>query len=128
MLAELESEIILAYERGITIPEAERIATKTLSGMLMLTEELKIVSLDSRMKKAGVKATRASVFLSEVRKHDKKPSDSMLDNVVSGNEQVQNEQTKFDEAEVNYEYLENYMTILREAHIHFRSISKGRFE
>lgn len=128
MLEEVTAQITNAYEEGITIPEAERLATRLLSAMLILTEELKVVSLDYRMKKSGVKSVRAAVFLAEVGRHDKKPSDSMLENVVAVSEQVQDEQTKYDEAEVEFQYLENYMSIFREAHIHFRSIAKGKFE
>ncbi len=128
MLEEITVEITQCYEQGVTIPQAERLATKLLSCMLMLTEALKSASLDSRMKKAGSKAVRAAVFLSEVGRHDKKPSDSMLENVVAVDEQVRDEQLKFDEAEVEYQALENYMSICREAHIHFRSIAKGKFE
>lgn len=128
MLEEISEEITKSYEEGTTIPEAERLATKLLSAMLMLTEELKRASLDARMKKSGVKAIRAAAYLDEVARHDKKPSDSMLDNTVNASETVQDEQKKLDEAEVEYEYLENYMSIFREAHIHFRSIAKGKFE
>lgn len=128
MLEEISAEITQSYEQGTTIPEAERLATKLLSAMLMLTEELKIASLDARMKKAGNKSVRAAVYLAEVQKHDKKPSDSMLENIVAVNEAVQDQQSNLDQAEVEYEYLENYMQIFREAHIHFRSIAKGKFE
>lgn len=128
LLTEISEEITKSYEEGVTIPEAEKLATKLLSAMMFIAEDLKRTSLDSRMKKSGVKAVRAAIYLDEVAKHDKKPSDSMLDNIVNVSSIVQAEQDKFDQAEVEYEYLENYMNIFREAHIHFRSISRGKFE
>lgn len=128
MLEEISKEIQSAYEEGITIPAAEMLATRLLSAMLVTTEEIKRCSLDARMKKSGSKAVRAATYLDEVAKHDKKPSDSMLENIVNSSTLVQDEQKKLDEAEVEYEYLENCMNIFREAHIHFRSISRGKFE
>jgi hypothetical protein len=79
------------------------------------------------MKKSGVKAIKASVYLDEVKKNDKKPSDVMLNAIVDTNELVIGEQERLDRADVYVALLNNYMSIFGNAHIHFRSIAKGSF-
>lgn len=125
---ELTDEIKKAYESNVTLEEAEKLASKFLYAQILISDEIRSVDLDCRMKKSGVKAVRAAVYLEEACKGDKKPSDVMLGALVDRNELVIGEQTSFDEAEVNKDALYNALSILKEAHVHFRQISKGRFE
>jgi len=68
------------------------------------------------------------VYLDEAKKQDKKPSDVMLGALVDANDIVAGEQKRFDEAEADRDELERIYNVFREAHIHFRSIAKGRFD
>ena len=80
------------------------------------------------MRKTGVKATRAATYLAEVQKNDKKPADSMLTAIVDSDDKVQTIQDDYDSAEVEKAELDRLFDIFGNAHIHFRTIAKGRFE
>lgn len=125
---ELEADIRNAYEEGVTIDQAERLAAKFLHAQMQVSAQLTAADLDARMKKSGVKAIRAAIYLEEAKKGDKKPSDVMLEALINRNDLVTGEQQAFDEAEVSRDQLQHYMNVFKEAHIYFRGISKGRFE
>jgi len=128
MVSELETLIIASYQEGTTVTEAEALATRFLEAQLKVSAELRKADLDSRMRKSGVKAIKAAVYLDEAKKQDKKPSDVMLGALVDANDIVAGEQKRFDEAKADRDELERIYNVYREAHIHFRSIAKGRFE
>lgn len=128
LIKELELKIEESYESGITLEEAEKLAAKFLRAQILISRELQKTDLDSRMKKSGVKALKAALYLVEVQKTDKKPSDVLLGNLVDSNELVVGEQNAFDTAETRRDELERYYNIFREAHVHYRQVSKGRFE
>ena len=124
----LEQKIEEAYESGVTIPEAEKLAAGFLSANNKVSDKLKDIDLDRRMRKSGVKAIRAAIKLDELDKAEKKPTESVLEALVDSNEIVQKQQEGFDNAEVEKEWLERKFKIFHEAHLYFRGISKGRFE
>src|SRR5262245_31155706 len=104
LFKDLESEIKDAYEgSGKTVEEAEKLAAKFLHAQMQISSELKTSDLDTRMKKAGVKAIRAQMYLEEVSKSEKKPSDTLLDQVLNSNNIVVAAQSDFDEAEASRE-------------------------
>lgn len=125
---ELTKDIQSSYQSGITLEEAEKLAGKFLHALLTVSSELQAADLDSRMRKNGAKAIKAAIYLDEATKGDKKPSDVYLAAKVDSNELVIGEQTAFDTAEVTRDALQNYYNIFREAHLHFRTIARGRFE
>lgn len=125
---DLKNLIDKAYEQGVTIPEAEKLAAKTLSVRLEISEELMSVDLDSRMRKHGVKAVRAEVYMEELKKHDKKPAEAYLDNVVNLSDAVRNEERDYAESDTHRGLLVNYLDIFKDAHIYFRGIAKGNYE
>jgi len=128
MVSELETLIIASYQEGTTVTEAEALATRFLEAQLKVSAELRKADLDSRMRKSGVKAIKAAVYLDEAKKQDKKPSDVMLGALVDANDIVAGEQKRFDEAEADRDELERIFNVFGQAHHHFRSIAKGRFE
>jgi chromosome segregation ATPase len=126
--AELEDDIKRAYEESVTIEEAEKLAAKFLGAQIEIARMLREVSLDCRMRKQGLKAIKSAVRTDEIGKHDKKPTEGALDDVVNLSELVSGEEKRYDEAEAAREELERFYGIFHEAHIFFRGISKGRFE
>lgn len=124
----LEKKIVDSYEEGVTVIEAEKLASEFLYAQLAVSSELKKADLDSRMKKSGVKAIRAAIYMQGATSGDKKPSDVLLQAQVDMNELVTGEQQAFDLAEATRDDLERYYNIFREAHIHFRGISRGRMD
>jgi hypothetical protein len=124
---ELEVIIHRAYAEGVTMQEAERLAARTLTVRLEISEQLKVADLDARMKKHGVKAVRAAAYLEEVAKHEKKPAEGMLDHVVNMQNSVAKEERIFAESEVERDLYQNYLEIFKDAHLYFRSIMKGTF-
>lgn len=128
IFAELEVTITEAYEKGVTMADAERLAARTLLVRMQIADTLRSKDLDARMKKIGVKATKAEVYLAEVRKSDKKPTEAALEALININSQVGEAECSFAEAEVSVQRLETYNDIFKDAHLYFRSIMKGNFE
>lgn len=124
---ELSNDIKNSYESGVSLEVAERHAAKFLHGQIQVSEKLKDADLDARMKRTGVKAVKAAVYMDEATKGDKKPSDAFLQNLVDLNALVQKSQDTYDTAEVYKDQLQNYFNIFKEAHIYFRGIAKGSF-
>ena len=126
---ELENEIRVSYEHGVTLDDAEKLAARFLYAQIQVSVELKKSDLDSRMRKSGVKAVRAAIYTEASTLRDgRKPTEAAISAMVDMNELVQGEQNSFDQAEVDRDDLERYYNIFREAHIYYRGISKGRFE
>lgn len=127
MCKNLENKIKSSYEEGVTIETAEKLAGEFLVAQMKVSEELKVFDLDSRMRKSGVKAVRAAVYMKACSESDKKPTENMLENTLNTNELVQTEQDSLDKSEVERDSLKRYYDIFREAHIFFRGVAKGNF-
>lgn len=123
----LTDKIQASYEQGITTVEAEKLAGEFLHAQIAVSSELAKLDLNARMRKAGLKAVRSAVRTEEVQKHDKKPTESALEDVINLSSLVQGEQDALDNAEVSRDELERLYNIFREAHLHFRTIAKGAF-
>lgn len=124
---ELTDIIKRSYEEGVTVEEAERLAGKFLHAQITVGNELRAVDLDARMKKQGVKAIRSAVRMNETAKHEKKPTEGTLEDIVNTDELVQGEQSSLDCLEVYRDELQNYLSVFNQAHHHFRAIAKGVF-
>lgn len=116
-----------SYESGVTQLEAEKLAAEFLHAQLELAKELQDADLDSRMRKSGLKALRSGLRLEETKKHEKKPTEGALEDLVNTNKIAQDEQDALDSAEVKVETLERYYAIFKEAHIYYRGIGKGAY-
>lgn len=128
MLRSLELKIQNSYESGVTVDEAERLASEFLYAQIQVSTELSKGDLDARMRKSGVKAVRAAIYLDIVSKADKKPVEAQITAMIDSDKLVVDEQRDFDAAEVSRDELERYYNIFINAHIHFRAVAKGRFE
>lgn len=128
LCSELQNVIESAYNQGVTLPEAEKLAARFLSAQMTIAQALQDADLNARMKKTGVKAIKAAIYMEAATKDPKKPSDTLLEHLVNMNALVMNEQSGMDTAEVELDNLQNYFNIFREGHIFFRGIAKGRFE
>jgi hypothetical protein len=127
LAAELTVEIEKAYVNSPTMEEAEKLAAKFLAAQMHIANELAVMDLDARMKKAGMKRVRAAVYAETVSSSDKKPTEAMITSIIDTDELVERAQTDFDTAEVEVELLRSYYSIFREGHIYFRGIAKGSF-
>lgn len=125
----LESEIERSYtEGGVTLEEAEKLAGQFLHAQIKVSTELRKSDLDSRMRKSGLKAVRASVYIDAATKGEKKPTEAAIEATITTHEIVQSEQDSLDKAEVRRDELQRLFGVFKEAHVHFRQMSKGRFE
>jgi len=127
LLESLEQKIVSSYEEGVTVDQAEKLAGEFLYGQVKVSQALKDADLDSRMKKSGVKAIRAAIYMAEATKSEKKPTEAMLAALIDSNDLVMSEQNSLDQSEVSRDELERYYNIFNNAHIHFRGIAKGSF-
>lgn len=125
---ELKVAIEKAYSEGITIPDAERLAARTLIVRLGLADSIKSASIDSKMKKHGVKAIRGAVYMDIISKSDKKPTEAALEAQVNLDAIVGKEEEAYATAEADYYHLTAYLDVFKDAHIYFRGIAKGTFE
>ena len=127
-LEELENDLKRAVQTNMETDEAERLAAKFLLARLEVGKLLRDQDLDARLAKQALKTEKAVAYLGEVKKNEKKPSDTMLEQLVNTDEGVAGAQKSFDEAEVNRDRLQDYYSTFHEGHIFFRGIAKGRFE
>lgn len=125
--AALEAKIATSYEQGTTQEEAERLAAEFLGAQFKVAGLLANADLDSKMRRSGVKAIKAAVYMQKATEGDKKPSDVLLNAAVDLHEVVQSEQEAYDRSEAYSDSLERYYNIFRESHLYYRSISKGTF-
>ncbi len=125
---ELEKKIEDSYISGISTEHAEKLSGEFLHAQLKVSEQLKKADLDARMRKSGVKAVRAAIYLDIVQKADKKPTESQIAAMIDSDKIVVDEQRGLDEAEVLRDEMERYYSIFQNAHIHYRTIAKGKFE
>lgn len=123
---QLEAAIESSYTEGVSLEQAEKLAGRFLGAQLAVSAELKKADLDSRMRKSGLKAVRAVVYL-EARKENPKPTEAALSAIVDTHEVVQSEQSALDTAEVERDDLERYYDIFTNGHIFFRGVAKGAF-
>ncbi len=124
---ELKQKIENSYLEGVSLEQSEKLAGEFLVAMMRVTDEIKSTGLDSRMKKSGVKALRAAIYLDIVQKAEKKPTESQIDATITSDRLVVDEQQKLDSAEVSLDQLERYYDIFQNAHIFFRGVAKGSF-
>lgn len=115
------------YLNGTSLDEAERLASRFLHAQLLISAELAKSSLDARMRKSGLKAIRAAVYLDEAKKGEKKPTEVMLASLVDTHEVVRGEQTAMDSADTEREELQRLYDVFGNAHIFFRGVAKGTF-
>lgn len=127
IIQDLEGRIESSYTEGVTLEEAEKLAGRYLHAQMQVSAELRKVDLDSRMRKSGIKAVRASVYMDSCMGVDKKPTEATLGAIVETHEIVQSEQNALDKAESNRDELERLYSVFQNAHIHFRQMAKGNF-
>lgn len=125
VIESLKTKLTNSYTEGISIEEAEKLAGEFLSVMWLTSDALEVSGLDARMRKAGLKAIRAAVYLDACKASDKKPSDVWLENFVTSDKLVTEEQRGFDESEERRNKLERDYEILNQGHIYFRQQSRG---
>lgn len=128
LMKELENEIIKAYEEGVTLDSAETLASRFLHAQIQVSEDLRNADLDARMKKTGVKSIRAAVYTETVSTAEKRPTEAAMEHLLNSDELVVSAQNAFDTAEVDRDELERYFSIFQNAHVHFRTVARGRFE
>ena len=127
LVDELEASLQSSYETGTSVEEAERLAAKFLYAQMAVSAELKRISLDARMRKSGLKAIRAKLYLDEVKAADKKPTEAQLSATIDSHDIVQAEQTGLDGADSTADELNRIYDIFGNGHIYFRGIAKGNF-
>ncbi len=118
----------MAYHKERVAEEIQHLAGEFLYAQMVVSNELKKLDLDARMKKTGMKAIRATMYNSIVSSADKKPTEAGIESQIATNDIVVKSQDELDVAESERDSLMRYYNIFREAHIHFRGIAKGKFE
>jgi hypothetical protein len=124
----LEQKIITSFTDGVTLSEAEQLAGEFLGAQIQISEELKEESIRHRMLKADLKEIAARLFYDEATKGEKKPSDSLLQSIVDKDPGVKEATQKHLLSEERANELYRLLNIFANAHLHFRSIAKGKFE
>jgi hypothetical protein len=124
----LEKKIEATYTTSLAPDEAEKLAAEFLHAQMTLSEELRVVELDARMKKSGLKAVQAAVYMAETQGKDKKPTEAALQHTINMDISVSGAQDALDLAEVDKNDLERCYEIFNNAHIFYRTLAKGKFE
>ena len=127
-LDELEEDIRKAALGQVDADESKNLAAKFLLAQIEISRSLRKADLDARLNKAGTKQKKAKVYLAEVSKTEKKPSDTLLEQTVNTDKDVISEQKKLDESEVKRDELQDYQNVFKEAHIFFRKCAGDKFD
>lgn len=127
LVDKLQNKIIASYEDGVSMQDAEKLASEFLHGQLVVSSELRKADLDSRTRKSGVKAIRAAIYLDIVSKADKKPVEAALASMLDSDELVKGEQASYDLSEVDKAELERLYDVFAASHVHYRNVAKGSF-
>jgi hypothetical protein len=123
---QLESLIQDSYRNGVTMSQAEMLAGRFLEAQLLVSRELTASDLDSRMRRSGVKAIRAAIYLEE-RSKPEKVTEGTLTAIIDSNPDVRAEQDQLDKVESERDELKRLLDVFSNSHIHYRTISKGGF-
>lgn len=126
-IQELETKIQSSYTEGVTLDQAEKLAGEFLHAQMLVSGRLSTIDLSARMRKSGLKAVKAAVYLDTCSKADKKPTESALEHMINVNELVAKEQDGLDTEEAARDNLTRLYNIFQAAHVHFRQMSKGQF-
>lgn len=126
--AALKAIVDKAYAEGVLMDDAEKYAARFLSAQMLIAEELQRVDLEARMRKNGVKAAKASIWIAAATKDEKKPSDKFLDSIVDSDVAARAEQEAYDRVDSYKESLSLYLGVFKDGHIYMRGIAKGRYE
>lgn len=126
-LNKLEDKIQSAFEDGVTMEAAERLAAEFLHAQMKVSGELKKRDLDARMRKTGVKAVRAAAYGQIIASNEKKPTEGAIEHAINLDGSVRQEQDALDLAEVERDELKRYYDVFENAHIFFRGVAKGQF-
>lgn len=121
----LETKIQNSYEEGISLEEAEKLSGEFLHAQMRISSALKDADLNARMRKAGMKALRAALYLEAANKGDKKPTEATLSAIIDSNEIVAQQQEALDIAEVERDELSRFNEIFTQAHVYYRQMAKG---
>ncbi len=124
----LHKIITSAYEEGVTLPEAEKLAARFLGAQMMISEALAVEDLNARMSKNGYKTMRAKVYLDTVQASDKKPTEAQIAAQIDTDSSVATAQNVYERSESRAEALQRYFEIFRDGHIYMRGIAKGKYE
>lgn len=122
---ELAIRLIGVQSSFLPPEQIDSLALSFLSVQYALSLEISRVELEARKHKSGLKSIKGAVYLAEASKGDKKPTEAALEAKVNTSELVLSEQSALDEAEVDRDLLQNYLSVFREAHVYFRGISKN---
>lgn len=122
---QLKAEVAKIYLEGITMGEAEKLAAKFLHAQMQVSELIQGRDLDTRLKKSGVETIESQVLLEETRKHEKKPSESILNATAATDLTVNAAKDSYYRAVTETEGLKRLYDMLHEAHIYCRGIAKG---
>ena len=122
----LEGLITDSYQNSVTLGQAETLAGRFLEAQLIVNTELTRLDLDARMRKTGVKAIRATIYLSE-KNAIPKPTEGMLTALIDANPDLRNEQDALDKVESERDELKRLMDVYNNTHVHFRTICRGGF-
>lgn len=125
--AELITVVQAAYRTGTTLEEAEKHAARFLEAQLNVASELAKLDIDARMKKNGMKAAKAQVYLDLCGKSEKKPSDTFLEQQVTLDKTANVAVDLYEYADARRENLMLFLGIFKDAHIYFRGIAKGNY-
>ncbi len=127
-LNSLKKSIESAYQEGVTIPQAEKLASKTLLVRMQLADEIQCNDLDARMKRQGVKAVRGQEYTRIATASDKKPTETAIESQINTSELVIDAENEYAIADTAKDRLQLYSGILADAHIFFRYTARGTFE
>lgn len=130
LIEEFTEELRKAHKEKYDIERAELTAALCLSAQYEISEFLAEAELLAKEKKAEVEAIEGERFFyyKENYTGDKKPTDATLKHMVAKDPEVRAAQREQFKAEAEYNKWRNLFNTLKDGHIFFRALMKGKSE
>ena len=130
LILKISKELNIAHSRKYDAVQAELTAALILEAQRELSEFLSDAELISKEKKAEVERVEAEQYFfyknSEKQKEDGKVTDTALTKMVAKDKLVLAAKSEQYQAEADFSKYKNLFGMLKDAHIFFRSIGKGK--
>ena len=130
-LSEFDSLIENAYKAHVTLPEAERLASKFLYFMNIIANELKNVGLDAAMRKNGLDDIHNALRIdlrSKYKGGNGGTSEPTIEAMIETDQTYRDHRTSLNITKNEKDFLESKFKTAETSHIFFRGIAKGKYD
>ena len=126
IIAQISKEFKLAHNYKYDVEKAELTAALCLEAQKQIAEFLSDAEIYSKERKWEVESVSAERYFHYKESATDKISESALNHFIAKDEKVKEAKSEQFKAEANYKKWQNLLSILKDGHIYFRGLAKGK--